>query len=241
MQNARSTCRRCEGALPCGFNPEVCLRHLCPHFTPWSNARKQPNRLEVHSETWLKQQLLYLQDCKRHHDRLLSFSHVSGPMSLPLLPHTKVIGFDNVFQLNTLFICRWFLAAHIPELWCRLPAILAATASIYGSILKIDSTKKIRKKLQGAAANTASWATNVGNERGEILISVLTESEGIEGLQPMALGLIQRHEHAAVEHPLVLYTDRDCCARSGPSQYQVSLIIKSINCLSYLPLIGPLF
>lgn len=65
------------------------------------------------------------------------------------------------------------------------------------SILKIDSTKKVYKKLQGAAA---SWATNVGNERGEILIS---ESEGSEGLRPMALGLMQRYQHAAV----VLYTE----------------------------------
>jgi hypothetical protein len=37
--------------------------------------------------------------------------------------------------------------------------------------------------LQGSAANTASWATNVGNERGEVVISVLTESESIESLQ----------------------------------------------------------
>ena len=44
----------------------------------------------------------------------------------------------------------------------------------------MDSTKKVSKKLQGTAANTASWATNVGNERGEVLMSMLTESEGTE-------------------------------------------------------------
>jgi len=59
-------------------------------------------------------------------------------------------------------------------------------------VLNIDSTKKIVKKLQGVAAGSASWCTNVGNERGEILISVLTESEGLEGLRPMAKGLIER-------------------------------------------------
>ena len=52
--------------------------------------------------------------------------------------------------------------------------LLAAATSTHGSILKIDSTKKICNKLQGADANTASWATNVGNERGEVLMSVLT-------------------------------------------------------------------
>jgi hypothetical protein len=44
-------------------------------------------------------------------------------------------------------------------------------------------TKKAYKKLQGAAANMASWATNVGNER--VLVSVLTELEGNEGLHQM--------------------------------------------------------
>ena len=48
-----------------------------------------------------------------------------------------------------------------------MDGLLAAATSTYGSILKIDSTK-ICKKLQGAAVNTASWATNVGNERGEV-------------------------------------------------------------------------
>ena len=122
-------------------------------------------------------------------------------------------------------MCRWFLAAHIREVWCRLTAILAATTSVYGSILKIDSTKKVCKKLQGAAANTASWATSVGNERGEVLISVLTESDGSEGLRPMAQGFMQRYRQAAVEPPSVLYTDRDCCARSGQSKYQVNFAV----------------
>ena len=45
----------------------------------------------------------------------------------------------------------------------------------------MDSTKKVCKKLQGTAANTASWATNVGSERGEFVMSMLIESEGTEG------------------------------------------------------------
>ena len=64
--------------------------------------------------------------------------------------------------------------------------------SVFGNVLKIDSTKKVCKKLQGTAAGSASWCTNVGNERGEVLILILTESEGMEGLHPMAKGLIGR-------------------------------------------------
>ncbi len=33
------------------------------------------NLQEVHSEEWLRKQLIYLQDCKRHKDALLSFHH----------------------------------------------------------------------------------------------------------------------------------------------------------------------
>ncbi len=124
----------------------------------------------------------------------------------------------SVIQFNSY---RWFLAAYIREVWCRLPALLTAATSTYGSILKIDSTKKVCKKLQGAAANSASWATNVGNERGEVVVSILTESEGIEGLQKMADGLIERYQQAEIEPPHLLYTDRDCCSQSGPSKLQV--------------------
>ena len=119
-------------------------------------------------------------------------------------------------------IYRWFLAAYIREVWTRLPALLAAATSIYGSVLKIDSTKKVCKKLQGAAANTASWATNVSNERGEVLISILTESEGEEALRPMVMGLMHRYQRAAVDPPTLLYTDKDCCSQIGPSKYQAS-------------------
>ena len=97
------------------------------------------------------------------------------------------------------------------------------------------------KKLQGTAANTANWATNVGNEKGEVLTSVLTESEGSEALSRLATGLMDRYiivplcvyvhiclnsnscryESAGQQQPLLLYTDRDCCSKSGPSKYNV--------------------
>ena len=65
----------------------------------------------------------------------------------------------------TTYIHR-FMSAYVRDVWSRLSALQASDTSVYGSILKIDSTKKVVRKLQGSAANTASWATNVGNERG---------------------------------------------------------------------------
>ena len=49
---------------------------------------------------------------------------------------------------------------HLPY---RLLSLLAASTSVFGTILKIDSTKKVCRKLQGSGTGTASWATNVGN------------------------------------------------------------------------------
>ena len=82
---------------------------------------------------------------------------------------------------------------YIRDVWSRLPQLLAAATSIGGSILKIDSTKKVCKKLLGVAAKSANWATNVGNERGEVVITVLTESESMVSLKRMADGLMDRY------------------------------------------------
>lgn len=71
------------------------------------------------------------------------------------------------------------------------------------------------KKLAGPASDTAAWVTNVGNEHGQVLISVLTASESTEGLSPMAAGLMKRYLHAGVAAPLLLYVDRDCCIKGG--------------------------
>lgn len=53
----------------------------------------------------------------------------------------------------------------------------------------------------------------MGNEYGEILISVLTAQEGA-GLDRMAEDLIRRYQLAGVDPPVVLYVDCGCCAEA---------------------------
>ena len=171
------------------------------------------NLQELHSEEWLRRQLRYLADCERHRTGLQRFNQ----------PPTEYAAAAPFPAFPT---ARWFLAAYVRDVCSRLPALLAQATSVYGSVLKIDSTKKICKKLQGSTANTASWATNVGNERGEVVISVLTESESIESLQRLADGLMDRYERAKQEPPPLLYTDRDCCSKHGPSKLKVSVVQK---------------
>lgn len=60
--------------------------------------------------------------------------------------------------------------------------------------------------------------TSVGNENGEILISVLTTSEDLASLQLLADGLVQRYATAGQTPPTCLYVDRDCCNTSGLSK-----------------------
>ena len=79
-----------------------------------------------------------------------------------------------------------------------LPGPLAQATSVYGSVLKIDSTKKVCKKLQRLAADTANWDTNVRNERGKVVISVLTESESTDSLQKDRKGPTRNHHISCI-------------------------------------------
>lgn len=73
---------------------------------------------------------------------------------------------------------------------------------------------QITKKLSGTAKGTALWLTSVSNERGQILISVLTAQEG-PALERMASGLVRRYSDAGVAPPQLLYVDCDCCRDGG--------------------------
>ena len=73
---------------------------------------------------------------------------------------------------------------------------------------------QVAKKLAGHATGTAAWATNVGNEHGQVLMCVLTAAEGA-GLTKMAAGLQRRYETAGQSPPTLMYVDRDCCSSAG--------------------------
>ena len=76
--------------------------------------------------------------------------------------------------------------------------------STFGTILKIDSTKKVCIKLQGLYTNIVSWTTNMDNKEGEVIISVVPESESAVALQPMADSLGDRIPKPIKEHSELL-------------------------------------
>ena len=70
--------------------------------------------------------------------------HKRGRQSLNLNP----VEYDDAPPLRSLPTYKWFLACYVKDVWDRLPKLKASMTSIYGEILKIDSTKKVRLKLR---------------------------------------------------------------------------------------------
>lgn len=131
---------------------------------------------ENHSEEWLKRVARFTKEC-------VSFISKSC-----LVPQT----FEEPPKPVALPSFKWLSVVYSQDILYRLEDIKASITSTYGSILKLDSTRKITKKLSGPAKGTAQWLTSVGNEMGQVLISVLTAGEG-PGLDLMAAGLVERY------------------------------------------------
>lgn len=74
----------------------------------------------------------------------------------------------------------------------------------------MDSTKNITKKLTRESRATSAWATNAGNEHGQVIVSVLTAGEGY-GFDRMIQAPVCRYQDAGVPPQEGLCVDRDCC------------------------------
>ncbi|XP_013875809.1 uncharacterized protein LOC106525951, partial [Austrofundulus limnaeus] len=153
--------------------------------------------VESHTEEWMSRCLLYLETINKF--------QVAGVRLAPP-PHPPT--------MQPVPTSGWLLSTYARETFTRLDELQAGVTSIFGSILKMDSTKKVVRKLAGADARTAQWMTSVGNELGQVLICVLTAAEGY-GLRDMTEGLQQRYEQAERCPPQVLYVNRDCCRPGG--------------------------
>ncbi|KAK3759937.1 hypothetical protein RRG08_062160 [Elysia crispata] len=154
--------------------------------------------------------------------RKLSELHYHDYMERVLNYHTVMHKFSAQFPAQTAVkevpayrrvpSARWLLSVYVADCYTRLAELKGNITSIFGTVLKMDSTKRVVRKLSGSAKGTAAWSTNVGNEHGQVLMSVLTASEG-RGLQEMARGLVSRYQAAGVPPPQLLYVDRDCCGK----------------------------
>ncbi|KAK3564726.1 hypothetical protein QTP86_024891, partial [Hemibagrus guttatus] len=87
--------------------------------------------------------------------------------------------------------------------------------SVFGTVLKMDLTKKVVKKLSGEGQGSAEWFTSIANEHSQIVSFVLTCEESTEKLEPMCRGLMERFQLANQPVPKILYVDRGCCHAQG--------------------------
>ncbi|XP_061879476.1 uncharacterized protein LOC133631310 [Entelurus aequoreus] len=162
-----------------------------------SATRLRSHLVAEHSREWQTRALGYLEVMDRFR------SVCSFPLPRACIP-----------PMRPLPSVSWLLSVYVREVLPRMEHTKARITSTFGSILKIDSTKKMTKKLAGEAAGTAAWVTNVGNELGQVLMSVLTAAEG-DGLLAMAQGLMRRYREAGRDPPHVLYVNRDCCCSAA--------------------------
>ncbi|XP_078657398.1 uncharacterized protein LOC144903286 isoform X1 [Branchiostoma floridae x Branchiostoma belcheri] len=179
-----------------------CITLMKPRTQGNSSSLTQQALEEVHSEEWGRRCLQYLSDCEIHKKG----ARLTG---LPC---------DTVYQAPPAYrplpLAQWFEAAHTNEIFGHEDEMRAIITSTYGRVLKLDSTKKVTKKLAGDVACSASWMTNISNETGEVLNSVLTTGEGA-GLQEVCQGIVRRYSTASEPPPDVIYVDRDCCSQTG--------------------------
>ncbi|RXN26736.1 Carboxyl-terminal PDZ ligand of neuronal nitric oxide synthase [Labeo rohita] len=177
-----------------------CVTLLKPRTAGNSSSYLQQALEEIHSEEWARWTVDYLTDCELHKKRRA-------------LTQLEVV-YEQPPPFCTLPLAQWFETAHANEILSHLDELKGVITSTYGSILKLDSTKKITKKLAGGIADTATWMTNIGNEFGQVLNCVLTTGEGAS-LDDLCQGIVKRYKDAGEPEPTVIYVDRDCCSETG--------------------------
>ncbi|XP_055011456.1 uncharacterized protein LOC129409435 [Boleophthalmus pectinirostris] len=178
-----------------------CVTLLRPRTAGNSSSYLQQAFQEAHSEEWARRSCDYFTECEMHKKSCLSQTQT---VYVPPPPFRR------------LPLAQWFETVHANDVVGHLDELKGVITSTFGRILKLDSTKKVTKKLAGGIEDTATWMTNIGNEHGQVLNSVLTTGEGA-GLDDLCQGIVKRYRDAGEPQPDAIYVDRDCCSDRGVS------------------------
>ena len=103
---------------------------------------------------------------------------------------------------------KWFLVCYVWDIYRQIDLLKASAMTVFSTVRRIDSIKKRTRKWTGMEEGCAKWMTNVRNEWGKILVTVLTDSETTRSLQPMTNGLVKSFERRQTENSLLLHLDR---------------------------------
>mgnify|MGYP000055448152 CR=1 FL=1 len=108
-----------------------------------SSTQLQIKLNKEHSEKYLQQSPQYLTECK----------YLSRASTIGL---TSTIQFKEPPQFNAVPKYKWFLTVYVQDLLNRMDFIKSSITSTFGRILKMNSPKKIVRKLAGGSCGTAS-------------------------------------------------------------------------------------
>ncbi|XP_078023015.1 uncharacterized protein LOC144462722 [Epinephelus lanceolatus] len=100
--------------------------------------------VEQHTAEWMRRCIHYLNTCRRFE-----------------VPGVQMPPPADVPKMEAVPSCSWLLSTYARDAFTRIEELRAKVTSTFGTILKMDSTKKITKKLAGADAGTAQWMTSV--------------------------------------------------------------------------------
>lgn len=109
-----------------------CMTFLKPRTSGNSSSYLQSALAEAHSEEWARQTIRYLSDCEQYKKMATSFD----PATVYLPPPPPAF--------RPLPLAQWFETAHSNDILSHLSEMKGVITSIYGRILKMDSTKKVR-------------------------------------------------------------------------------------------------
>ncbi|XP_051810083.1 uncharacterized protein LOC110972961 [Acanthochromis polyacanthus] len=181
-----------------------CVTLLHPRTAGNSSSYLQQAFQEAHSEEWVRSLCEYFTDCEIHKKSCVWQSQAVNAPPPPFCP---------------LPLAQWFETVHANDVAGHLNELKSVITSTFGRILKLDSTKKVNVHIYVFFIffeDTATWMTNIGNEYGQVLNSVLTTGEGAD-LDDMCQGIVKRYRDAGEPQPEAIYVDRDCCSDRGVS------------------------
>ena len=99
------------------------------------NIGNSPTQLEkkireLHNQAWTSRLIQYMTDCK----------FFSGASRAGLITPQR---FDEPPQQMAVPTYQWFIAVYCQEVKSRVDEVKAAITSVFGNVLKMDSTKKV--------------------------------------------------------------------------------------------------
>ncbi|KAK0139240.1 hypothetical protein N1851_024171 [Merluccius polli] len=169
----------------------TCVALLRPRTAGNSSSYLQQAFQEAHSEEWARRSCDYFTDCEIHRRSCLKQSQAFYPSPPAFYP---------------LPLAQWFETVHANDVVGHLDELKGVITSTFGRILKLDSTKKVTKKLAGGIEDTATWMTNVGNE---YLCQGIVQRSGVSTCKKQS-PLVQRYRDAGEPQPDAIYVVRDC-------------------------------